>query len=132
MEYRNLGPTGIKVSVISYGNWLNSNSPEAKQLTADCVKTAWDMGINFFDTAEVYGFGEAERQIGAALKQLNVPRHQFVLSTKVFWGVKDQIPNMRGLSRKHIIEGMRKCLKNLDYDYVDVVFCHRPDYSTPL
>ena len=64
MQYRYLGPTGIQVSVVSFGNWLNSNSQQAKQNTIDCVKTAWDNGVNFFDTAEVYGYGEAEIQIG--------------------------------------------------------------------
>jgi aryl-alcohol dehydrogenase-like predicted oxidoreductase len=70
--------------------------------------------------------------MGKALKALKVPRHHFVLSTKIFWGSQARIPNTRGLSRKHIIEGMRKSLKNLDYDYVDVVFCHRPDDEVPM
>lgn len=132
MEYRHLGPTGIKVSVISYGNWVNSNSTEAKQLTIDAVRKAWDLGINFFDTAEIYGEGEAERQIGEALRQLNVPRHKYVVSTKLFWEKFGGPPNSTGLSRKHVIEGMRNSLQRLGLDYVDVVFCHRPDYSTPL
>ena len=78
------------------------------------------------------GFGEAELQFGHALKALGVPRHQFVLSTKIFWGKKEKNPNTRGLSRKHIIEGLRKSLKRLEYDYVDIVFCHRPDYDVPM
>lgn len=132
MEYRNLGPTGIKVSVISFGNWVNSNTQEAKQLTIDCVKKAWDLGINFFDTAELYGYGQAEVQFGEALRQLNVPRHHLVISTKLFWGTAEKIPNTVGLSRKHIIEGTRASLKRLGLDYVDVMFCHRPDYDTPM
>lgn len=85
MEYRNLGPTGLKVSIISLGNWVNSNSKEAKQFTIDCVKRAYELGINFFDTAEVYGSGEAEVQMGEALRQLKVPRNKYVVSTKLFW-----------------------------------------------
>ena len=73
------------------------------------------------------GFGEAERQIGKALRALNVPRHQFVLSTKIFFGSPTQIPTLKGLSRKHIIEGVKKSLRNLEYDYVDILFAHRPD-----
>ena len=95
MEYRHLGPTGIKVSVISFGNWVNSDSTEAKQRTYDCVKKAWDLGINYFDTAEGYGilpyyigYGEGERQMGEALRRLNVPRHHYVVGTKIFWGNK--------------------------------------------
>ena len=132
MIYRQLGPTGIKVSVIGYGNWVNSNSADAQKLTTDAVKAAWDVGINFFDTAEMYGFGEAERQIGKALKALNVPRHHYVLTTKIFWGTMGPIPTKKGLSRKHIIEGMIKSLKNLEFDYMDVVYCHRFDNTVPM
>lgn len=70
--------------------------------------------------------------MGEALRRLNVPRHHFVLSTKIFWGYQENLPNLRGLSRKHVIEGMKKSLKNLGFEYVDVVFCHRPDYETPM
>ena len=139
MQYRFLGPTGIKVSVISYGNWLNSNSADSQKITTDCVKQAWDLGINFFDTAESYGrnldylgYGEAERQIGIALHSLNVPRHHFVLTTKIYFSKPVNTPNSKGLSRKHVIEGLRNSLKRLTFDYVDVVFCHRPAPGTPM
>lgn len=133
MEYRKLGPTGINVSVISYGNWINSDTEQAKQLTVNCVKKAWELGINFFDTAELYGNGEGERQMGEALRQLNVPRHKYVVSTKIFWAEGfGGAPNTTGLSRKHVIEAMRNSLKKLQLDYVDIVFCHRPDYETPM
>ena len=78
------------------------------------------------------GFGEAEVQFGKALKALGVPRHQFVLSTKTYFGKRERIPNTRGLSRKHIIEGLHASLKRLDYPYVDIVFCHRPDDDVPM
>lgn len=78
------------------------------------------------------GFGEAETQIGKALKALNVPRHKFVLSTKLLSSTPEQIPTRKGLSRKHIIEGVKNSLKRLDYAYVDLLFCHRPDPETPM
>ena len=132
MIYRFLGPTGIQVSVISYGNWINSHSKDSQDLTTRNVKQAWDLGINFFDTAEMYGRGEAEVQFGIALKALGVPRHQFVLSGKTFFGTGGKGPTSKGLSRKHIIEGLRNSLKRLQYDYVDIIYCHRPDRGVPM
>lgn len=116
MEYRLLGNTGLKVSVISFGNWLNSDSPEWQKRTNEHVKKAWDLGINFFDTAELYGFGEGEKQFGIALKALNVPREDLVISTKIFWGAdfgSERKINSFGLNRKHIKEGVKNSLKRL-------------------
>jgi voltage-dependent potassium channel beta subunit len=132
MEYRFLGPTGLKVSCVSYGNWLTSNDPTAEQTTIDVVAKCFELGINFFDTAEIYGLpdGQAEVVMGKALKKLNTARENLVISTKLFKcgpGV-----NSYGLSRKHVIEGMNNCLKRLQLDYVDVVFCHRHDHETPM
>lgn len=132
MQYRHLGETGLKVSVISYGNWLNSNDPKVEERTVQLIKKAWDLGINFFDTAEVYGYGQAEIQMGKALKALGVKREDLVVSTKIFWGTEDVRPNTRGLSRKHIKEGVKQSLERLGLDYVDVVFCHRFDTTTPV
>ena len=117
MEYRYLGPTGLKVSVVSWGNWVNNASD---QLTKDSVKFCLEHGINFFDTAEVYGQGGAEISLGKAFKELNVQREKVVVSTKIFNIGPD--PNDSFLSRKHIIEGLRNSLKRLQLDYVDVVF----------
>jgi aryl-alcohol dehydrogenase-like predicted oxidoreductase len=130
MEYRYLGNSGLKVSVFSYGNWLNSNKQEDYEVTRDAIKICFDNGVNFFDTAEVYGFGNAETQMGRAFKELNLKREELVVSTKIFKvgpGVNDCF-----LSRKHIIEGLNNSLKRLQLEYVDVVFCHRPDFETPL
>ncbi|KAL4429705.1 hypothetical protein ABPG74_001391 [Tetrahymena malaccensis] len=133
MEYRLLGNTGLKVSVISFGNWLNSDHPDWQERTNLHVKKAWDLGINFFDTAELYGYGEGEKQFGVALKALNVPREDLVISTKIFWGTSDPKKiNALGLNRKHIKEGVKNSLKRLQLDYVDVVFCHRYDHETPV
>jgi voltage-dependent potassium channel beta subunit len=127
MIYRYLGNSGLRVSVISWGNWINVRDD---QNTRDTVKVALDNGINFFDTAEIYGFGQGETSLGIALKELNVPRESLVISTKIFKcgsGVNDCF-----LSRKHINEGLRNSLKRLQLDYVDVVFAHRFDSITPL
>ena len=132
MAYRYLGNTGMKVSVLSYGNWLTTdqNTAETQQLVTDCIKKCYEMGINYFDSAELYAFGAAEKQMGVALKELNAPRKDIVVSTKLI--KVGTGPNDIGLSRKRIIEGTRASLKRLQLDYVDIIFAHRPDYSTPI
>jgi voltage-dependent potassium channel beta subunit len=130
MEYRYLGNSGLKVSVLAFGNWLNSNEEKDYILTRDAIKKCYDAGVNFYDTAEIYGMGMAETAMGRAIKELNLPREELVVSTKLFkcgTGINDLF-----LSRKHIVEGTRNSLKRLQMDYVDVIFCHRPDYETPL
>ncbi len=127
MEYRYLGGSGLRVSVLGYGNWANHDN---EPLTFDSIKLALENGINFFDTAEVYGLGKGEISIGNALKKLNVPREKIVVSTKIYKCGDD--PNDTFLSRKHIIEGVRNSLKKLNLDYIDIVYCHRYDMRTPL
>ena len=131
MEYRFLGNSGLKVSVLSFGNWLTNNDPTVLQQTIEIVKKCYDSGINFFDTAEGYGAGEAERQLGIALQKLDVPRQNLVVSTKIFLGTSKAI-NGNGTSRKHLIEGLLASLKRLQLDYVDIVYAHRYDADTPL
>ena len=96
------------------------------------MQTAWDHGINFFDTAETYANGESEIEMGNALKELNWPRDEYVLSTKIFFGTGRKEPNTRGLSRKHVVEGLKSSLARLQQPYVDIVLAHRPDYATPM
>ena len=127
MEYRYLGGSGLRVSVLGYGNWANNDK---ESLTFDSIKLALENGINFFDTAEVYGYGKGEISIGNALKKLNVPREKIVISTKIYKSGED--PNDTFLSRKHIIEGVRNSLKKLNVDYIDILYCHRYDMRTPL
>ena len=107
MAYRNIGTSNLRVSVLSYGNWLTSddNTAETQQLVTDCVQKCWDRGVNYFDSAETYAFGKAETQLGHALKALNKPRDQIVVSTKLI--KVGTSPNDVGLSRKRIIEGTR-------------------------
>lgn len=128
MHYNKLGRAGIKISEISFGSWITF----AKQLDVNAVKdfmhVAFDHGINFFDNAEGYAHGEAEILMGKAIKDFR--REDLVISTKIFWGGNG--PNDTGLSRKHLLEGTRNSLRRLQLDYVDLLFCHRPDVDTPI
>eukprot|EP00604_Paraphysomonas_vestita_P002821 CAMPEP_0174818048 /NCGR_PEP_ID=MMETSP1107-20130205/641_1 /TAXON_ID=36770 /ORGANISM="Paraphysomonas vestita, Strain GFlagA" /LENGTH=359 /DNA_ID=CAMNT_0016029361 /DNA_START=87 /DNA_END=1166 /DNA_ORIENTATION=- len=143
MYYRMLGNTGLQVSVLSYGFWAtfgakdDLNDQQGIDVAKACLRVARDAGVNLFDNAEAYGNpnGEAERIMGVALKQLQEEdpvkwrRSELVITTKIFWGA-DGV-NERGLSRKHIIEGIDAAIRRLQLDYVDLVFCHRPDPLTP-
>lgn len=130
MIYRYLGNSGLKVSVLSFGNWITAHDPKSEEAIIECVKKCYEHGVNFFDTAEIYGAGVAEEIMGKALKELPCKRKDLVISTKIFQCGSG--PNDSFLSRKHITEAMQNSLKRLDLEYVDVVFCHRPDESTPL
>ncbi|KAG9203644.1 hypothetical protein B5807_05903 [Epicoccum nigrum] len=132
MEFRRLGPAGLKVSVFSLGGWLTYGGTQKGSIVKDCMEAAWNHGINFFDTAEVYSAGQCEIEMGEAFKSLAWPRDEYVLSTKVFFGTSRKEPNTRGLSKKHIIEGLKSSLKRLQHDYVDVVFAHRHDPDVPM
>jgi len=111
---------------LTYGGTQKGN------IVKDCLQAAWDNGINFFDTAETYANGESEVEMGAALKELAWPRDEYVLSTKIFFGTGRKEPNTRGLSWKHIVEGLKSSLKRMDQPYVDIVLAHRPDAATPM
>ncbi|KAL6055877.1 Voltage-gated potassium channel subunit beta-1 [Balamuthia mandrillaris] len=130
MEYRFLGNSGLLVSALSLGAWVTWGDQVDDEVAFQCTKAAYEAGCNFFDNAEVYAGGKAEETMGRVLKRLNIPRSELVISTKIFWGGKK--PNLRGLSRKHIIEGMNASLQRLQLDYVDLMFCHRPDFYTPM
>lgn len=128
MEYRRLGKSGLKVSCVGFGSWLTFGVKTNIDTAKDCIRYAFEKGINFFDNAEVYGNGEAEVVMGIALKEFR--REDVVLSTKIFFG--GDKPNDIGLSRKHLIEGTKNSLKRLQVDYVDLLFCHRPDPNTTI
>ncbi|WP_042159218.1 aldo/keto reductase family protein [Paenibacillus gorillae] len=129
MKYRRLGASGLKVSEISLGSWLTYGGYVERENAVNAIKTAYDLGINFFDTANVYERGAAEELVGKALKAY--PRESYVLATKAFWPMGDG-PNDRGLSRKHVIEQANASLKRLDHDYIDIFYCHRYDPETRL
>ncbi|MBU1026909.1 MAG: aldo/keto reductase [Candidatus Margulisbacteria bacterium] len=128
MKYNHLGRSGLQVSELSLGTWLTFGPTLNFAQARECVHFAFDNGINFFDTAEVYSNGVSESILGKTLKDFN--RDEVVVSTKIYWG--GDKPNQIGLSRKHLIEGTKNSLKRLKMDYVDLLFCHRPDKHTPL
>jgi voltage-dependent potassium channel beta subunit len=129
MEYRRLGRTGLKVSEISLGSWLTYGNSVEDGTAVRTIEQAYDLGINFFDTANVYMRGAAEEVVGKALRAY--PRESYVLATKVFWPMGEG-PNDRGLSRKHVLEQANASLKRLGLDYVDIFYCHRYDPETPV
>jgi voltage-dependent potassium channel beta subunit len=128
MKYNRLGKAGIKVSELSFGSWVTFGKQMDVEEVKRCMHTAFEHGINFFDNAEVYGKGEAEILMGEALKDFR--REDLVISTKIFWGGEG--PNDTGLSRKHLLEGTEASLDRLQLEYVDLIFCHRPDPDTPI
>jgi voltage-dependent potassium channel beta subunit len=132
MVFRHLGPSGLKVSLFSLGGWLTYGGTQKGSIVKECLQAAWDNGINFFDTAEAYAGGQSELEMGTALKELDWPRDEYVLSTKIFFGTGRKEPNTRGLSKKHIVEGLKSSLERLQTPYVDIVFAHRPDSATPM
>ena len=130
MEYRHLGSSGLEVSALSLGAWVTYGGQVGLETALGCMKAAYDAGVNFFDNAEGYANGNAETVMGQAIRQLGWKRSDLVISTKIFWGGDG--PNNMGLSRKHIIQAADASLARLQMDYVDLVFCHRPDVYTPI
>ena len=135
MQYRRLGRSGLKVSVLSFGSWVtfgNANQLETAQQASECLSAAKDAGVNFFDNAEAYSGGESERVMGAAIKELGWKRHEYLVSTKLYWGLSD-VPNMRNtLNRKYLRQAIDGSLERFGLDFVDLVFCHRADPNTPI
>src|SRR3954462_7179348 len=129
MRYRRLGASGLKVSEVSLGSWLTYGGHVADRAAQACVHCAYELGVNLFDTADVYRRGAAERLVGAALRRYD--RTSYVLATKVYFPMGEG-PNDRGLSRKHIVESCEASLKRLGTDYIDLYQCHRYDAETPL
>ena len=133
MQYRRLGNAGIKTSVFSYGSWLTFGSQQEKDDSLECMNAAYDAGVNFFDNAEVYAGGKAETVMGEALQEFGWPRHTYLVSTKYFWGIHGDVPNaFYTLNRKYLMEAIDKSIERLQLDYVDLVYCHRPDPETPI
>ena len=130
MEYRRLGRAGLKLSELSLGAWVTYGGQVGEDVAHECMLAAYEAGVNFFDNAEAYANGNAEVVMGNVIKKLGWRREGIVVSTKLFWGGEG--PNDTGLSHKHIVEGMNNALRRLQMDYVDLVFCHRPDPNTPI
>lgn len=130
MRYRKMGKTGLRLSELSLGSWVTYGGQVGDGPAKECMWAAHDLGVNFFDGAEAYAKGAAEVAMGKVLKDAQWPRESLVLSTKIFWGGEG--PNDKGLSHKHVIEGVHAALKRWQTDYFDLVFCHRPDPETPI
>jgi len=130
MQYRRLGRSGLKLSALSFGSWVTFGYQLDEDAAMDCMRVAYDAGVNFFDNAEVYADGESERIMGAALRKLAWPRDTWCVSSKVYWG--GELPTQTGLHRKHVVEACHAALRRLQVDYLDLYFCHRPDLETPV
>ncbi len=132
MKYRRLGKSGLQLSELSYGSWLNFAKLGSNDSMEKCMKYAYDNGVNFFDNAEGYVYGKSEELMGKILRKMKWSRDTYIVSSKVFFGTGGKLPNQIGLSRKHISEACHAALKRLKVDYLDLYFCHRPDVNTPI
>lgn len=137
MPYRRLGNTGLHVSVFSFGSWVSFDNQMGLDLALDCMDAAYRRGCNFFDNAEVYAGGKSESIMGEALVRLGWPRWSYVLTTKLYWGIDDESAginvNVRNtLNRKYLQQAIDRSLERLGHDFVDVLYCHRPDPHTPI
>jgi voltage-dependent potassium channel beta subunit len=132
MQYRRLGRAGLKVSVLSFGSWVSFGPQLAGGNARECLAAAYDGGINFFDNAEVYAGGRSESIMGEAIAQLGWPRHTYVVSSKYFWGIEDSINTRNTLNRKYLLHAIDGSLRRMGLDFLDLVFCHRPDPATPV
>ncbi|XP_056426091.1 voltage-gated potassium channel subunit beta-3 [Hyla sarda] len=130
MKYRNLGKSGLRVSCLGLGTWVTFGSQISDEVAENLMTIAYEHGVNLFDTAEVYAAGRAERTLGNILKKKEWRRSSYVITTKIYWG--GQAETERGLSRKHIIEGLRGSLERLQLEYVDIVFANRMDANSPM
>lgn len=132
MEYRNLGRSGLQVSVLSFGSWVTFGPQLDDTLARDCMAVAWDAGCNFFDNAEAYSGGESEAIMGRVIAKMGWARHSYVISTKLYWGIYSG-PNMSNtLNRKYLMQGIDGSLGRLGLDFVDLLYCHRSDPDTPI
>jgi len=132
MEYRHLGRAGIRVSELAFGSWVTFSNQVDVKAAMECMSAAYEAGVNFFDNAEVYAGGKSEEVMGAALKKLGWRRGSYLVSTKFFWGINESVNEANTLNRKRLIEGINGSLQRLQLDAVDLIFCHRPDSTTPI
>lgn len=132
MNYRRLGRSGLKVSELSFGSWVTYGNQVDRRAARELMAAARDAGVNFFDNAEIYAKGQSETIMGAVLKELAWPRIDYVVSTKLYWGMRTGPNNSNTLNRKYLLDAIDGSLRRLQLDYVDLVFCHRPDPHTPL
>ena len=132
MPYRRLGRSGLKVSLLSFGSWVSFGNQVGDDLAVRCLEAAREGGINFFDNAEVYAGGESETIMGRAIKTLGWERRDYVISTKVFWGIHKAQNMTHTLNRKYLMQAVDGSLERLGLDFVDLIYCHRSDPETPI
>jgi voltage-dependent potassium channel beta subunit len=132
MNYRRLGRAGIKVSELSFGSWVTYGNQMDSKLARECMAAAFDAGVNFFDNAEVYASGKSEEIMGEVLRELKWPRLKYLVSTKFYWGLNEGPNEWNTLNRKYLLQAMDGSLARLKLDFVDLVYCHRPDPHTPI
>jgi len=132
MNYRQLGRCGLKVSELSFGSWVTYGNQVDTRAARELMAAAFDAGVNFFDNAEIYAKGASEEIMGAVLKELAWPRIRYVVSTKFYWGLRTNPNDTNTLNRKYLLHAIDGSLKRLQLDFVDLVYCHRPDPTTPV
>ena len=135
MQYRRLGRSGLRVSTLSLGSWVTYHNQVDDHAAVELMAAAFDVGVNFFDNAEVYAGGRSEEVMGRALKQLAWPRLNYVVSTKFYWGLDregDAVNRKDTLNRKYLMQAMDGSLARMGLDFIDLIYCHRPDPHTPL
>ncbi len=133
MPYNRLGSSGLQVSQFSFGSWVTFGSSVDTGIAKEQFQAAAEAGVNFFDNAEVYAGGQSEEIMGEAIRELGWKRHEYVISTKFFWGINGEMPNMQNtLNRKYLMQAIDGSLERLGHDFVDLIFCHRPDPHTPI
>jgi voltage-dependent potassium channel beta subunit len=132
MPFRKLGDSGLSVSLFSFGSWVTFGKQMDQNPVKDCLKYAFDQGVNFFDNAEVYASGQSETLMGEAFKSIGLHRNEYVLTTKFYWGIENRINFKNTLNRKYLMQAIDNSLTRLQTDFVDVVYCHRYDPETPV
>lgn len=133
MPYNRLGSAGLQVSQFSFGSWVTFGGQVDTGIAKEQLQAAADAGVNFFDNAEVYAGGKSEQIMGEAIRELGWKRHEYVISTKFFWGINGDMPNMVDtLNRKYLMQAIDGSLERLGLDFVDLAYCHRPDPHTPI
>lgn len=133
MRYKRLGTAGLKVSQFGFGSWVTFGRQVDTGLAKEQMAAAFEAGVNFFDNAEVYSDGQSETIMGRAIRDLGWKRHEYVISTKLFWGIHEGVVNMKNtLNRKYLMQAIDASLERLGLDFVDLLYCHRPDPETPI
>ena len=132
MNYRHLGRSGLQVSELSLGSWVTFHTQVDVDAAKDCLAAAYEAGVNFFDNAESYAGGKSEEVMGLALKQLGWRRSSYIISTKFYFGINEGVNEQNTLNRKRLMEAMDGSLKRFDMEYIDLIFCHRADPTTPI